>query len=169
MQRLAVGRVIVAVIIVVAIIGTAAFAVSSFAGRGAVSQQSAMINNTSSHRICNSFVEGNAFYILVDADSSGVPVKNATVSVTQFLACGNSSGMITTTQTISLGSATTTSNGLVSVFPYAGEYSVEVEYRGHAYNFSAFVNPLETTNATLSVPSGHLQVIWYGQNMSGTE
>jgi hypothetical protein len=97
---------------------------------------------------------GYALYVRVVSDNpGGSPINGAMVGGSQIRTCVVAGE--TKTATSALSPQATSTSGTIVIMPVsAGNYSIVVQYNGREYTFDAYVRPVDTTNLTLSVPSG---------------
>jgi len=107
--------------------------------------------------LCSMVGQGYAVYVRVVSDNSSRPVAGARVTGSEFNVCPKQNGSVyTDSQAIPV--MITPSNGTVYLSPVWAEYSITVQYSSHTYSFTAQIAPTRVLNATLSVPSGMVDV-----------
>ena len=107
------------------------------------------------------FIAGQpaGMFLRVVSDNGDAPIAGAKVTANHSQANDYCNGVLYT------GAAATTSfttDGTTTWYPLDttndGSYSLIVQYSGHAYNFTAGMEPIAVTCATLYVPSGRTNV-----------
>lgn len=109
----------------------------------------------STSTICIVPVEGAGAYLQVLSDSTQQPLSNVSVSVLP-----TASSCFGYPPLPGPASYTSNSTGWVSIYGLQANYYFETSltYAGRSYNFTLPQGPMETTYATLSLPSGNLSI-----------
>jgi hypothetical protein len=137
--------VLIAVIAVIMLVSGIVLGINSFP----ITKTETQIIKVTTSTLCFQSVAG-LLRISVINDGTKKPVEGVTIYGTGNDSCG----------TFAVDRSVTPANGSIIVGGSVAQYFLVADYAGNNYSFTTYVRPVTTTNLTLSVPSGNLNVAY---------